>query len=411
MSGCTPMSAMRASIASSSASPASRPSSSRTTPACSVMVLRMARCRARTFSGAVGCEQRGDLVARGLHRRRRPLLRVERRRVRRRRLPDDASEDEQLDERVAAEAVGAVQPAGCLADGVEARDIGAVVLGPHPHAAHRVVRGGRDLDRLLRDVEHLQLEHGLVDAGQAGHDRLAGQVRDVQPDAAVRGAAALLDLGVAGERHAVAGGQLHALGVVARHEALAEAVAQDAALAARRLADQGAGRALGLDDARGVELHELGVAQPAAGLDGEPERVAGVLVAARRGAPPDAVVAAGGEDDRVGVDEVARAVFEVEAVGAEDRAVVVHEDARDVHGVEDRHVQLRGPVDRACAGSRGRCSRRRRRCGGRCARRRSAARCGRRPRGRTACRSARGPRCRGPRPAVTISTVCGLASR
>jgi len=56
-------------------------------------------------------------------------------------------------------------------------------------------------------------------------------------------------------------------------------------------------------------------------------------------------VAARGEDHRVGVDEVARAVLEVEAVGAEDRAVVVHEDARHVDGVEDRHVQLRGPVD------------------------------------------------------------------
>ena len=108
---------------------------------------------------------------------------------------------------------------------------------------------------------------------------------------------------------------------------------------------EGAGRVLGLDDARGVELHELGVAQPAARLDGEAERVAGVLVAARRGAPPDAVVPAGGEDDRVGVDEVAGAVVEVEAVGAEDRAVVVHQEARDVHRVEDRHVQLRGAVD------------------------------------------------------------------
>ncbi len=82
-----------------------------------------------------------------------------------------------------------------------------------------------------------------------------------------------------------------------------------------------------------------------AGLDGEAERVARVLVATRRGAPPDAVVPAGGEDDRIGVDEVSRAVLEVEAVGAEHRAVVVDEDARDVDRVEDRHVQLRGPVD------------------------------------------------------------------
>lgn len=170
-------------------------------------------------------------------------------------------------------------------------------------------------------------------------------MRDIQPDTAVGGAATLLDLGVAGEGDPVAGREFEALGVVLVHEALAEAVREDAALAAGRLADEGARRVLGLDDARRVELHELGVAQAAARLDREPERVARVLVAPRRGAPPDAVVATGGEDDRIGVDEVAGAVVEVEAVGAEHRAVVVHEDARDVDRVEDRHVQLRGPVD------------------------------------------------------------------
>ena len=82
-------------------------------------------------------------------------------------LSDDAAEDEQFDQGVPAEAVGAVQPTGRLADGVEALDIRAVVLGSHPDPAHRVVRGGRDLDGRLRDVEHLQLEQGLVDAGQA----------------------------------------------------------------------------------------------------------------------------------------------------------------------------------------------------------------------------------------------------
>ena len=92
---------------------------------------------------------------------------------------------------------------------------------------------------------------------------LARKVRDVEPDAAVRRAAALLDLGVGGERDAIAGRQLHALRVVARHEPLAEAVAQDAALAPRRLGDQRAGGLLGLDEARRMELHELRVADPA----------------------------------------------------------------------------------------------------------------------------------------------------
>src|SRR5690606_250782 len=76
-------------------------------------------------------------------------------------------------------------------------------------------------------------------------------------------------------------------------------------------------------------------------LDREAERVARVLVAARRTAAPDAVVAARGEDDRVGVDEVPGAVTLVEAVRAEHH-VVAHEDARDVDPVEDRHLELLG---------------------------------------------------------------------
>ena len=87
-----------------------------------------------------------------------------------------------------------------------------------------------------------------------------------------------------------------------------------------------------------------GSRMPAAGLHGEAERVAGVLVAARRGAPPDAGVAAGGEDDGVGVDDVARAVVEVEAVRAEDD-VVVDQEPGDVDRVEDRDLELRGAVD------------------------------------------------------------------
>jgi hypothetical protein len=54
-------------------------------------------------------------------------------------------------------------------------------------------------------------------------------------------------------------------------------------------------------------------------------------------------VASGGEDHRIGADEVAGAVAEVEAVGAEDD-VVAHEELRDVDGVEDRHLQLLGAV-------------------------------------------------------------------
>ena len=166
---------------SSSASPASSPASSRTTPACSVMVSRIARCSGRTFSRPSAARSPSTSAPRLGQRGRGALLRLESRRVRGGRFADDPAVHEQLDERVPAEAVRAVQAARRLADRVEPLDAGAVVLGADPDAAHRVVRRRRDLDRRGGDVEHLQLQQGLVDARQPPHDRLARQVRDVEP--------------------------------------------------------------------------------------------------------------------------------------------------------------------------------------------------------------------------------------
>ena len=103
---------------------------------------------------------------------------------------------------------------------------------------------------------------------------------DVEPDAAVLRAPALGDLRVRGERDPVAGGQFHPLGIVALHEPLAEGVAEDAALTAGGFGDERARCVLGFEDARGVELDEFGVAEPAAGFDGEAEGIARVLIAA-----------------------------------------------------------------------------------------------------------------------------------
>ena len=186
------------------------------------------------------------------------------------------------------------------------------------------------------------------------------------------GSAALGDLGVVGERDAVAGGELEPLRVVALHEALAGGVAQDPALAAHGLGDERPRGLLREDHPRRVELDELHVAQPAARLRGQAHRVAGVLVAPRGRAAPDARVAAGGEDDRVGDDQPAAAVVDVEAVGAE-HAAVVHEQAGDVDVVADRDAELGGAPDERHAGSRGRCSRLRSRCAASGGRRSSAA--------------------------------------
>ncbi len=173
-----------------------------------------------------------------------------------------------------------MEATGRFPDGVEAAHVGAVVLGADPDPTHRVVGCGCYLDGLARDVQHLQFQQCLVDAGEAVHDRLAWEVGDVEPDTTAGCAAALLDLGVGGEGDAVAGGEFHAGGVVAAHEPFAQVVAQDAALATRGLTDQRAGRVLGLDDPRGVELDELRITQPRTGVHRQPEGVAGVLVAA-----------------------------------------------------------------------------------------------------------------------------------
>ena len=182
--------------------------------------------------------------------------------------------------------------------------------------------------------------------GRRVEDHVAVEVRDVEEHAAVLGSAALRDLGVVGQRDAVARRELEPLRVVALHEALAGGVAQDPALAAHRLGHERPRGLLRIDHPGGVELDELHVAQAAACLGREPHRIAGVLVAPGRGAAPDARVTAGGEDDRVGDDQPAAPVVDVEAVGAED-AAVVDEQAGDVDVVADRDPELRGAARRA----------------------------------------------------------------
>ena len=80
------------------------------------------------------------------------------------------------------------------------------------------------------------------------------QVAHVEEDAAVD-AAAFVDLGLLGARDDVAAGQLHHVGRVLLHEALAGGVEQVGALAAGALGNQHAGALQG----RRVELHHLHV--------------------------------------------------------------------------------------------------------------------------------------------------------
>ena len=144
------------------------------------------------------------------------------------------------------------------------------------------------------------------------------------------------------------------LGQVAPHEALALAVAQDAALAADRLGHQEPADAGRPDHAGRVELHELHVDQLRVGQVGQGVPVAGVLPRVRGdlvGAPD----AAGGEDDRPGRKDDRRAALAPVAEGAadppvvdeeaRDRALHVDLDARDDGAVLERADHLEpGPV-------------------------------------------------------------------
>ena len=132
--------------------------------------------------------------------------------------------------------------------------------------------------------------------------RVGRQVRDVEEDAAARRAAALGHLGVDRARDDVAGRELHPLGVVALHEALAVRVAEHAALAAHGLGHQQARDARRPDHPGRVELDELHVDELRARLVGERVAVAGALPRVR-GDLVAAAGAAGREHERPRAEE------------------------------------------------------------------------------------------------------------
>src|SRR5215211_8139447 len=111
--------------------------------------------------------------------------------VGRRALAGSPSEDEQVGERVAPEAVRAVQSAGHFAGGEEPWHARYGTLGVDLDPTHRVVDGREDLHRLAGDVYVGELEELLVHGRQLLHDPVVSEMRDVQVHAAVLAAAAL----------------------------------------------------------------------------------------------------------------------------------------------------------------------------------------------------------------------------
>ena len=121
--------------------------------------------------------------------------------------------------------------------------------------AHHVVRPGPHGNAVAGDIE-IELRADRRDAGEPRQHPLRIEMRHVEIDVRMP---RLLHLADDGKADHVAGGKLGA-GIVVGHETMAVAIDQVRAFAAGGLADQAAAAAGDVQD-RGVELHELDVAQ------------------------------------------------------------------------------------------------------------------------------------------------------
>src|SRR5262245_24361636 len=273
------------------------------------------------------------------------------------------AEDEQIGERVAAEAIGAVDARGAFAGGEQAGDPRHLRIAIHADTAHHVVCRRAHLHRLGGDVDVAQLFELVIHAGQFLLDvlRSVGQLLldpgDVEVDAAVGAAASLFDFAddaagdvVAREQFRRAVGGLVSLAVtptflfvlgglrfvvvgnVLEHEAFALVVDEDAALAANAFGDQDAAHARRPDHAGRVELNELHVDQFGPSEIGEGMAVAGVFPAIARDLVGFAN-AAGGEDDGLGAEDDEAALLAVIADGAGDAVAILQKP-------QDRHLHV-----------------------------------------------------------------------
>ncbi len=235
--------------------------------------------------------------------------------------------------------------AGDLAGGVQTRHDGGVVrqdltLDVGRDAAHGVVRGGLDRDRVRVGLDAEVGARELGDVRELRVQLLRRQVGEVQVHVVALGAAAaaLADLRVDGAGHDVTRRQVLHDGSVLLHEALAVLVAQDAALTAGALGEQDAHA----PDAGRVELEELHVLQRQApavarglAVTGQGVRVGGHL--------EELAGAAGGVDDRLRLEDVDLAGRQL--VGDDtgrllDAVDLADQLVQDVELVEELHALL-----------------------------------------------------------------------
>ena len=239
------------------------------------------------------------------------------------------AEHQQIEQRVGAQAVGAMhRHGGAFADGVQATHHVVLLAVPGDDlavdvgrdAAHLVVDGGHDGNRLLGHVHVGEVVTDLLHRGQALADGVRAQVVELHQDVVlVRTAAtAFLDLLVHRAGHEVARCQILQGGCVALHEALAVAIQKDSALATAALGQQHA-RA---GHAGGVKLPELQVLQGNAGACRHAQAVAGVDEGVGR-CGKNAACAAGGQQHSLGVQLIQVAGFEFQRSDADHVALGV----------------------------------------------------------------------------------------
>ncbi len=275
------------------------------------------------------------------------------------------AEHQQVEQRVRAQAVGAVhRHAGAFAHGVQAVHHLVVDVAVLDHdlavdvgrdATHLVVDGGHDRDRLLRDVHVGEVDADLVHRGQALVDGLRAQVVELEQHVVLVGtaAAAFLDLLVHRAGDEVARRQVLQRGRVALHEALAVAVEQDGAFTAAALGQQHA-RA---GHAGGVELPEFHVLQRDAGTCRHAQAVAGVDEGVGR-CREDAARAAGGQQHGLGLELVELAGFQFDGGHADHVAGGIADQVQG-HPLDEEvrlglHVLLVERVQHGVAGAVGR---------------------------------------------------------
>ncbi len=229
------------------------------------------------------------------------------------------AEDDNVEERVGTETVGAVDGGGSsLASSHEARNDSVGVVADLLHdlamvvggnTTHVVVHGGEHGDGLLGDVHAGENLGRLRDTRETLMENGGGKMVEVEVDVVLVGAhtATLVDFNGHSAGDDVTGGEILEAGGVALHEALTVGVLEIATLTAGTLGDE----ATSTVDARGVELDELEVLEGEASAGGHTATITSAGVGGG-GREVGATITTCGDDGVVRLEAVPLTVLDVE---------------------------------------------------------------------------------------------------